>query len=211
MVAQLSLPEGGSCSTIFSSMTSSASLRCDGCGRLADSDHIARRLRRLEWATRFRPIHIQTLLLAGVSPERDDEFLYSPEGAFEGEARNILRAVQVSTEGKSREAVLVEFQKLGLMLAHVLECPLADAVSSEEAHTAIQAQLPSVMARIRRSLKPKRVFLLSAELHGLTESLRGAELGCPIFPTKDGTFLASNELEETQLRVFREALAAGHG
>jgi len=37
-------------------------LPCDGCGQPASAEHIARRLQRLEWATRFRPIHIQAPL-----------------------------------------------------------------------------------------------------------------------------------------------------
>jgi len=43
-------------------------LPCDGCGQPASAEHIARRLQRLEWATRFRPIHIQALLLAAFRP-----------------------------------------------------------------------------------------------------------------------------------------------
>jgi len=159
-------------------MTNAIPLRCDGCGQIAEPAHITRRLQRLEWATRFRPVHIQTLLLGRASPERDAEFLYCPESAIEGEARNILQAATL--EGKSREAILTEFQKLGLMLTHVLECPLADGISAEEASAAIQNHLPAAIARIRRSLKPKRVFLISPQLADLAEQLRQADLGCPV-------------------------------
>src|SRR5271166_6598594 len=99
-------------------------LPCDGCGQLADSAHLSRRLQRLAWTTRFRPVHIQALLLSGIAPKLDPDFLYTPDSAFQGEAARILHAVQLSTAGKSAESVHTEFQKLGLMLTHILECPL---------------------------------------------------------------------------------------
>src|ERR1700740_33549 len=43
-------------------------LRCDGCGQKASEEHLTRGLRRLEWATRYRPVHIHTLLLGGFFP-----------------------------------------------------------------------------------------------------------------------------------------------
>jgi hypothetical protein len=162
-------------------MTTATSLRCDGCGQVADAGHIARRLQRLEWATRFRPLHIQTLLLSGISPQRDSEFLYTPEMAPEGEARNILRAAGVSLEGKPKETLLTEFQKLGLLLTHALECPFDDAGSVKGTANAVEKRLPEVLARIRRSLKPKRVLLVSADLAPLAKQLQEAELGCPVF------------------------------
>src|SRR5207249_10650226 len=48
-------------------LSNSTDLPCDGCGQAASAEHIARRLRRLEWATRFRPVHIHTLLRGGVA------------------------------------------------------------------------------------------------------------------------------------------------
>jgi len=193
----------------FLLMINPSSLRCDGCGQLADPTHIARRLRRLEWATRFRPVHIQTLLLSGDCPQRDREFLYSPGLLIDGEARNILQAVQVSTEGKSREAFLTEFQKLGLMLTYVLECPLVD-LSAKGAAEAFQNQLPSAVARIRRSLKPKRVFLISPHLAPLAEVLHQGNLGCPVFPEGGGVFLPSGNPAESEIQELRSALAGVH-
>jgi len=190
-------------------MTNTSLLRCDGCGQLADSEHITRRLRRLEWATRYRPVHIQTLLLSGICPQRDREFLYSPGLLIDGEARNILQGVQVSPEGKSREAALTEFQKLGLMLAHVLECPLADA-SVKGVTAAFENQLPSVIARIRRSLKPKRVFLISGPLAQVADPLHHANLGCPVFPEGGGTFLPSVNPSESEIQELKAALAGVH-
>ena len=105
------------------------SLLCDGCGQSASPAHLARRLQRLEWTTRYRPVHIQALLLGGIAPEADAAFLYSPEGNYQGEAANLLDALQISRAGKSADAMLTEFQKRGLLLTHVLECPLEPGVS----------------------------------------------------------------------------------
>jgi len=188
-------------------MTNAIPMRCDGCGQVAEPAHIARRLQRLEWATRFRPVHIQTLILGGASPERDDEFLYCPELLAEGEARNILQAAQVTIENKSREAILTEFQKLGLMLMHVLECPLANGISAGEASAAIRSHLPAAIARIRRSLKPKRLFVISSQLGEPAEQLCQADLGCPVLPAPTGAFLQSLSPAEPEWQALRDALA----
>lgn len=186
------------------------SLPCDGCGQLADSAHLSRRLQRLAWATHFRPVHIQALLLGGIAPKLDSDFLYAPGPSLEGEARTILDAVRISTEGKSREQILSEFQKLGLMLTHILECPLADGVAASRAHDFLEKQLPPACARIRRSLKPKRVLLISADLQQLADKLHLTDLGCPILPSPTGTFLPSPAPREGDFEAFRIALAGAH-
>src|SRR3979411_1209168 len=107
-------------------MTSSIELPCDGCGQIASAGHIARRLQRLKWATWYRPVHIHTLFLGSASPQKQEEFLYSPNGEFQGEAATLLAAAGVSTAGKRAEAVHAEFQRAGLFLTHVLECPIGD-------------------------------------------------------------------------------------
>ena len=191
-------------------MATLTSLPCDGCGQFASSEHIARRLRRLEWATRFRPVHLQSLLLGGISPQKDDEYLYCPDAAIVGEAQTIFTAAQVSAEGKSRESALTEFQKLGLMLTHVLDCPL-DAPSAElEIQALLQKHLPSALTRIRRSLKPKRVFLLSPQLHKFADDLRRAEFGCPVSTAPTGAFLSSPIPAESEIQQLRAALAGAN-
>jgi hypothetical protein len=188
-------------------MTAEKLLTCDGCGQLADSAHISRRLERLAWATRFRPLHIQALLLGGIAPKLESDFLYAPRGSFTGESDMILSAVQLSTEGKPAEAVLTEFQKLGLMLTHVLDCPLSDGVSESQAQVLIEKQLPATIARIRRSLKPKRVLLFSGELQPHASRFHETQLSCPVLPAVGGCFLASTPLTESDLLAFRSALA----
>jgi hypothetical protein len=156
-------------------------LPCDGCGQPADPAHIARRLERLAWSTRYRPLHIQALLLAGIAPRRDAEFLYSPGTQFEGEAGEILKAIPLDSAGKSAESVLAEFQKMGLMLAHVLECPLDEGAN---APALLEKQVAATLARVRRSLKPKKLVLVSPEIFPLAERFRTLEL--PIFVGTQG-------------------------
>jgi hypothetical protein len=161
-------------------MTNANLLPCDGCGQLASPEHIARRLQRLEWTSRFRPLHIQSVFLATVAPENDADFLYAPETKFTGEAAALLSQVQISTAGKSNEQVLLEFQKRGFLLAHVLECPM-EFHSEKSLNERFAAQLPKVATRIRRSLKPKRLVILSPELSQTAASaLNESALGCPV-------------------------------
>src|SRR5215469_16919242 len=81
----------------------SSTILCDGCGQAATADHIARRLKRLEKMTRYRPIHVQTLLVGAVSPENDGDDLYSAEGEFRGEGADFLRALGIIQGGRSVE------------------------------------------------------------------------------------------------------------
>jgi hypothetical protein len=154
-------------------------LACDGCGQSATPEHIARRLQRLEWTTRYRPVHINGLLLGGVSPLAEEDFLYA--GKFQGEAGRLLEAVGISTAVKSSDAVLSEFQRGGFFLTHVLECPLetsqARVFSCEDL---LLRRVSAVMTRIRRSLKPKCVVLISELLTPLAARLSSADLGCPV-------------------------------
>lgn len=183
-------------------------LLCDGCGQLGSAEHISRRLQRLEWSTRFRPIHIQALLLAASAPEADSEFLYSPEAPFTGVAGDLLSALSISTAGKSNEEVLADFQKRGLFLAYLLECPVAPGTEPTETVDLLDRHLPQAAARIRRSLKPKRVLVLSQGLQRFLPQLTETDLGCPVFYTP----LAgpSNAVPPTddEIAAFRAALPA---
>ncbi len=154
---------------------------CDGCGRPASPEHIARRLQRLEWATRYRPIHLHTLLLGAVSPTRDEEFFYSPGETHTGEAAHFFAAAGIATQNKSAEAIHSEFQRRGLFLTHVLECPL-DSVAAGAASelAAIEARLSALFTRVRRSLKPKRLALISGSLSALIPKFGAAQLGCEL-------------------------------
>lgn len=160
-------------------MPDSSLILCDGCGEPASPEHIARRLQRLESTTRYRPIHLQTLLLGAVSPAKDAEFFYSPGEAHAGEATHLFAAAGIAQENKNADALHSEFQRRGLFVTHVLECPL-DPGASVTAETAIDARLSTLFTRIRRSLKPKRVAFISGSLSPLIPKFADAQLGCEL-------------------------------
>jgi hypothetical protein len=185
-------------------------LACDGCGQSASPEHIARRLRRLEWTTRYRPIHIGTLLLGGVSPEADEDFLYA--GKFSGEAGQLLAAIGISTAGKPPEVVLGEFQRGGFFFTHVLECPLeASQAGSTTLESRLTQQVAHVTTRVRRSLRPKRVTLISELLAPLASRLSGAELGCPVLLDSGKPFNLNSSASSMGAEHLREALIAAAG
>ena len=187
-------------------MTALLSLPCDGCGQTASPAHLTRRLQRLEWTTRYRPVHIQTLLLGGISPELDAAFLYSPEGNCQGEAANLLDALRISRAGRPADDILTDFQKGGFLLTHVLECPLEPGVSPADTQQLLERQLPVVIARIRRSLKPKRLVLFSRELAALAERFTEAALGSPVFTGPYGPLALDGSSSESEMEEFRSRL-----
>jgi hypothetical protein len=190
-------------------MTKDDRLVCDGCGLLADSAHIAGRLQRLEWTTRFRPVHIQTLLLSGVSPQHEEEFLYAPGGDIQGEALRLLEVAGINPAGKSRESVLTEFQRAGFFLTHVLECPWSVQTETETTLTAaIEKRIPSVAARIRRSLRPRRVTLVTELLTPFKDSFSNERLECPVVLDVDRPFGLDGSDSAAAVVRLRDALAA---
>jgi len=180
-------------------------LPCDGCGQSASPEHIARRLRRLEWTTRFRPLHIGALLLGGVSPQADEDFLYS--GKFSGEAGRMLEAFGTSTAGKSPEVVLSEFQRGGFLLTHLLECPLDPGQSDQQSpEDLFEKRLPQIVTRIRRSLKPKRVVLISEALAPLAARFSTFDIGCPVILDGGTPFALDAADSSAAVHHLRQAL-----
>jgi len=174
----------------------SEQLICDGCGQSSGQAHIARRLKRLENMTRYRPIHVQALFLAAASPAADADHLYSSEGEFRGEGLQLLRALGIDPTGKPIEAVLADFQRRGYLLTHILECPTEsnDAKTMQEL---LERRLAATAVRIRRSLKPKKVALLDRELDSFVEKFASEVVGAELVVPQTG-------------RVFRlEDLVAG--
>ena len=190
-------------------MTTPLLLACDGCGQSASPAHLARRLQRLEWTTRYRPVHIQALLLGGISPEADEAFLYCPEGNYQGEAANLLEALRISRAGRSADAILTDLQKGGFLLTHVLECPLQPGVGPSAAQQLIERQLPAVIARLRRSLKPKRVVLFSRELASLAGKFTEEAIGSPVFKGSYRPFSLDGNASESETEAFRGTLPTG--
>jgi hypothetical protein len=190
-------------------MTTPLFLQCDGCGQSASPAHLARRLQRLEWTTRYRPVHIQALFLGGIVPGTDAAFLYCPEGNYQGEAANLLDALRISRAGRSADAILTDFQKGGFLLTYVLECPLEPGVVPSATQQLIEKQLTAVIARIRRSLKPKRVVLFSRELATVAGKFTEAALGCPVFTGSYEPFSLDGSSSESEMEEFRRALPTG--
>jgi hypothetical protein len=191
-------------------VTNISLMPCDGCGQPASAEHIARRLRRLEWTTRYRPVHIGTLLLGAFPPEEDSEFLYGGSDPFRGEAARVLKAVGVNYADKTSEAVLADFQRRGFLLTHVLECPL-EAVGNGEAPIVdqlLEKRIAAVLSRIRRSLKPKQLVLLSDALGPLTNLFAKQDLGCSLVLDHGKPFLLEEQGADPTGGWLREALAA---
>jgi hypothetical protein len=189
-------------------MTRSNALVCDGCGQMASAEHIARRLQRLEWTTRYRPVHINTLFLGAFSPRDQKDFLYAPDGEFQGEAALLLEAVGISTAGKAAEVVHAEFQRAGFFLAHMLECPIEGANSLPvEVQDRLKARLPAVATRVRRSLKPKRVMAITDALTLVVDDIVALDLGCPVLLDRGKPFRLVNSAGENGPERLREALA----
>ena len=184
-------------------------LRCDGCGQAASPEHVAHRLQRLEWTTRYRPVHIGTLLLGAVAPKNDSDFIYSPAGAWKGEAKVLLAAAGMWPEGKPAEATLAEFQRGGFFLTHVLECPLERGASGNIPQL-ITGRLPALLARIRRSLKPKRLAPISMLLEQFLPALNSGDLPSAILLDLGKPFAFDGDVAtETALRL--QSALASHG
>jgi hypothetical protein len=180
-------------------------LPCDGCGQPASPEHIARRLQRLEWTTRYRPVHIGTLLLGAVSPQADADFLYA--GTFEGEAVRLLHVAGIDAAGKTSEAVLAEFQRGGFLLTHVLECPIEYLPGNGIRDVGLLQRVAPVAARIRRSLKPKRVVLISEQLTPIASRFSSAELGCPVLLDDGKPFALDSSESRDAVSRLHETLA----
>jgi len=190
-------------------MTNSIALPCDGCSQIASAEHLVRRLQRLEWTTRYRPVHINTLLLSAFSPVEEKDFLYFPGGEFHGEAALLLEALGMPTTGRGADSVQAEFQRAGFFLTHVLECPLEKESKREsESPTVIAQRLPAVAVRIRRSLKPRRVVLISQALAPVLEEIQTSKLGCPVVLDLGKPFRFDGPAPEHAVARLREALAA---
>lgn len=163
-------------------MPAISGILCDGCGQAAGQEHIARRLKRLENMTRYRPIHVQALFLGAASPADDSEHLYSSDGGFAGEGATLLRALGVNTSDRSVDAALTDFQRRGFLLAHVLECAEETGGASVGAGTreALARRIPTTITRIRRSFKPKRLVPLGGELAEFVPQFIAANLGAAL-------------------------------
>jgi hypothetical protein len=152
---------------------------CDGCGAQVDDAHIRARIERLEMATRFRPVHIQVLLLGVAPPAAPEDFFY--RAAEKGTDRSaggrhfFDTLLSCTGENSSRFATeaeaLTEFQRRGLFFTHVVECPSA---STAEKEAALARCAPSLVKRIQFSYKPKHIAPVVSELQSIIALLATA-------------------------------------
>jgi len=182
-------------------------LPCDGCGQLASPEHIAKRLQRLEWTTRYRPVHIGTLLLGAVAPRSDSDFLYAEGDEFRGDAGIILAAAGFPIMGKAAEVVLAEFQRGGFLLTYVLDCPFEPGVDPGELQRSLERRLPAVLARVRRSLRPKRLVPIAQALDASLGALENASLGCAVVLDGGKAFALDGASPDQAIERLRQALA----
>ena len=170
------------------------SLVCDGCGQPADQEHIARRMKRLENMTRYRPIHVQALFLGAASPVNAGEYLYSARDLFAGESAALLRALSVEVSGRTVDATLTDFQRRGYLLAHLLDCGEEQGAEATR-REALTRRMPATLTRIRRSFKPKRVVLLGTELEEFVPQFIAANLDAMLV-LQNGKPFEWNELSD---------------
>jgi hypothetical protein len=186
-----------------------STLLCDGCGQAASAEHVARRLKRLEWMTRYRPVHVGTVLLGAYSPEADSDFLYAETTEITGEAARVLASVGISADRKTKEAVLSEFQRGGFLLGYVMECPLEPESRNDVALAALlKARMPAFLARLRRSFMPKRVASISSKLDPLFAGLTETDLGCTLVSNGGKSFAFDGADPQQEIERLRHAHAA---
>jgi hypothetical protein len=154
-------------------------LVCDGCGAQADDAHIRARIERLELATRFRPIHIQTLLIDSAPPARPQDYFYAV--AADRSTRSVasrtffdelMKSAGFASDAAIQEDVaLAEFQRRGIFLAYAIDCTVSGPAELE---TALRNSVPTVLLRVQSSYKPKHIALLSSPTRGLIQPLSAA-------------------------------------
>ena len=188
---------------------------CDGCGAHVDADHIRQRIERLELSTRFRPIHIQVLLVDVAPPPRSEDFLYrATEDRFvrSSEARayfdDLARAAGVTVTAELDEkAALADLQRRGFFLVSALECPAqenpAPLVQSAELESRIEKTSRTVVTRIKGSYKPKNIALLTLPTRMLIPALQAAGWGDRLILDGETPFAApfGGKLSEALLQL----------
>jgi hypothetical protein len=194
--------------------TSPNCLPCDGCGLLASPEHIAARVRRLEFSTRFRPVHMSVLFVALAPPVRPVDDFYGPPESKEFfdpflDALEIYSSTDRAALGSDAQAAdtarLAEFQRRGYYLAYLSECPMPE--NGEPAASTIARLAPTLIRRIRFNYKPKHVAPLGQELFPLVEMLKVAGIG-PLLTLDQGLALPTPRTGDREwMELFRRSVA----
>lgn len=187
---------------------------CDGCGAVADDKHIRERIERLELATRFRPVHIQVLLVDAAPPPRIEDYFY--RAAQDREVRSakgrdyfdrLMKAAGPTTgPGVPEEAALGDFQRRGLFLTYVVECPVA---APHDLGNRVARLFPTLLKRVQLSYRPKAVALLSDPSSELIEDFRAAGWGgCLVLDEGAPFFSEMSECSASQAEEQGDRFAA---
>jgi len=180
---------------------------CDGCGSDVDAQHIRHRIERLELATRFRPVHIQVLLIDEAPPARLEDYFYG--SATGGSIRSATPAqyrdelIQCAglalSSGHQDESLLADFQRRGFFLAHAAECP----VENSKLEDAVRRLSGTIVKRVQYSYRPKNIALLSASTQSLVSVFEESGWGDRLILDEGRTFAGPNFSKR-----FREALSS---
>jgi hypothetical protein len=167
---------------------------CDGCGTQADDAHIRQRIERLELATRFRPIHIQVLLIDAVPPTRPHDYFY--RAAPKRNERSVASRMYFDEIAKcagfspgadiNEEEALAEFQRRGFFLAHAVECPVR---TPRELSDALDRLGPTVVRRVDASYKPKYIMPISQPMERLVPLFQLSGWGERLLLNEGGPFV----------------------
>ena len=159
--------------------------------------------------TRYRPVHVGTVLLGAYSPDTDSDYLYAELAETTGEGERALQVAGINTGGKGKQAILSEFQRGGFLLGYVLECPLEPESRNEAALAALlKARMPAFLARLRRSFQPKRVVTISSELDLLFVGLGKQDLGCELLSDGGKSFALGGASAGQAVEKLRQVLRA---
>lgn len=137
----------------------------------------------LELATRFRPIHIDALILYLSPPQRVEDYFYRPAHSREERSASsraffdgVLAAAGINPDdGNSEETLLAEFQRAGIFVTECCECPVEGTGMLSEDLPVRMA--PSLLRRVQFSYKAKHILVLSSELAPLIPFFCQAGLG----------------------------------
>jgi hypothetical protein len=144
-------------------------------------------------ATRFRPIHIQTLVIDACPPPALGDFFYNagPNGSQRSAAGRAYfdELAKCSPDATAKEAgdeaVLSEWQRRGLFLANVVDCHFDSAPDLE---SAVSKLSKTTLLRLSASYKPKTVALISGHTSSLVPVLRDAGWADKLILDSDAPF-----------------------
>ena len=119
-----------------------------------------------------------------------------------------LEVAGISSAGKRADVVQAEFQRAGYFLTYVLECAFeTEARGDSKRLSLLERRLPVVATRLRRSLRPKRVVLISQALESVTGKIATMEMGCPIVLDEGKPFALDGLNAGEAAKRMREVIA----